>query len=160
PLGVKLTIRRQRSSRSLYRSERGKNRDVRQVLGRDGSELLRVTEEVDRAAERINRLVPSFLKVRYAGHQNLLAQEAVRFTYLLHLDLEQVVEVLRLALCLTQDGHDLQDIHVHPLRLDEVESRSRLTPEMFELQSLWFQERIDQVEDVEPYAAAVDLGED
>lgn len=45
----------------------------------------------------------------------------------------------------------------HPLGVDEVQSRCCLTPQVLELQALWLQQGIDQIEDIEPDAATVDL---
>ena len=62
-LSVELADRGQRPGRDLKRREGREDRDIGQVLRRDGAELLRMAEEVDRPVQRFNRLVPALLEL-------------------------------------------------------------------------------------------------
>ena len=73
---------------------------------------------------------------------------------------EQVVEVLGRAVRLPEDGHHLEDVDIHALRLDEIQLRLRLPPHVLELEPLRLDKRVDEIEDVETDPLAVDLRED
>ena len=110
--------------------------------------------------QRVNCLAPACLELGDIANQHFLAQRAVRLAHLLLLAGQEVIEVLGRAVGLPKDGHHLEDVDVHPLGLDEVQARSRLAPQVLELEALGLEECVDQVKDVETNAPAVDLGKD
>ncbi len=159
-LAVELSVGRQRARRRQSSGERRKDRHVRQVLRRDRTELLRVAQQIDRSLKTVYRVAPPLLEVVHGRDQDFLAQRTIRFAHLPLLPREQEVQVLWRAVGLPEDRHHLQDVDVEPFAFDEVQARRGFAPEVLELQPLGLEQGVDQVEDVEPDAAAVDLGED
>ena len=82
-LSVELADRGERPGRDLKRREGREDRDIGQVLRRNGAELLRMTKEVDRPVQRFNRLDPPLRELGDVRNQNFLAERAIRLAHLL-----------------------------------------------------------------------------
>ena len=79
-MSVELVVWRQRCRLDLQRREDRKDRDVWQVRGGDGSEFLRVAEQADGLAERVDRLVPERLEFPGIPNEDLFAKGALSRT--------------------------------------------------------------------------------
>src|SRR5438270_4783093 len=93
-LRVELSRWRLPLQRDLKRGKSRKDRDVRKVLRRDGSVLLRVPQQTNRLFESIDRFLPALLELRSVADEDFLLQGSIWSAHRPLLAGQKVVKVL------------------------------------------------------------------